>query len=165
MSKPLPTSFLFHDTAETVEPQEMRVERQRKQVAFLEAVGDYGWRTACRIAGCTEQDVHRWCRIYPEFAAAHRATAEATADRLERIVDEIATGERESTPQQMQALQFRLKGLRPDVYRERSQVQVEAVHRAEADGDAGRARALLADWSTPPTRATPDAPSPAPHDA
>lgn len=147
MNRPLPHKFLFSECAESTEPEAMRDERVAKQATWLAAVGAHGWREACRIAGVDEVTPHRWLRAYPDFAAAHRATSEDTAQRLERIIDEVATGERDATPQQMAALQFRLRALRPDVYRERSAVQIDATTRTVGDGDGSRARALLVEWS------------------
>jgi hypothetical protein len=141
------TNFFFAALPEEIESEERRVVRQRKQRVWLENVGTLGWRKACDKADCTEQDVHRWLRIDPDFAAAHRVTQADTAARLERIADEIAAGEREGNPQQMTALVFRLKGLKPETYRERASVAIDATTRVAADGDGGKARALLADWA------------------
>jgi HAMP domain-containing protein len=99
--------------------------------------------------GVTDTIVARWRRTDPQFRAAAAQVNAETADRLERIADAIATGELDGTPTQLQALQFRLRGLRPDVYRERSSVTVDATTRIAADGDGGRARLLLAEWSNP----------------
>ena len=43
-------------------------------------------------------------------------------------------------------LQFRLRALRPDLYRERASVTLAAAASGES-GSAGRARLLLAEWS------------------
>lgn len=157
MTDKIPTTFLFAETAESVEPADRRVKREERMAAWLEAVGPRGWREACRIAGVEESQVHRWFRLYPEFAAAHKATASETALRLERIADEIAVGDREANPSQVTLLQFRLRGLRPDTYRDRASVQVDATTRTLVEGDGGRARLLLAEWSTPPSHSLPAA--------
>lgn len=115
---------------------------------WLETVGAQGWRAACEAAGVSDAQVHRWRRMFPEFAARHDATSAETATRLEGIVDAIATGEIDATPAQVTLLQFRLKGLRPEVYRDRASVQVDQRTTLAADaGEGGRARLLLAEWT------------------
>lgn len=143
------TEFFFDGLPDEGEAESVREERRRKQGVWLRTVGVSGWRAACEAADVTDGTVARWRRTDAQFRrAADQANAE-TADRLERIADAIATGEMDGTPTQLQALQFRLRGLRPDVYRERSSVTVDATTRMAADGDGGRARLLLAEWTTP----------------
>jgi hypothetical protein len=155
MSKPLPTNFLFHSVETAAdEGADADAVRVRKAV-WIDTVGSGGWRGACAAAGVSEQQVVRWLRIDPEFREAHRLTSQETASRLERVIDEIAAGDRDATPQQIAALQFRLRGLRPDVYRDRSTVQVDQTTRVEV-GDGGRARLLLAEWSGAADRAPSD---------
>lgn len=114
---------------------------------WLEVYEVAGWRAATEATGIHGSDITRWLRRHAEFRAAFDAARESTATRLEAVVDEIATGERDATSQQVQMLMFRLRGLRPDVYRERSSVSVDATTRTEG-GEGGRARLLLAEWST-----------------
>lgn len=144
----LTSSDFFYDldlTATEDAPQ--RDDRRRRMGLWLDAVGTMGWRRACEAASVTEQQIVRWLRLYPEFRAAHETISREIADRLERVLDEIAAGEREATPTQVTALQFRLRGLRPDLYRDRASVQIDATTRAAGDGDGGRARSMLAEWS------------------
>lgn len=145
-----PTNFLFHELPEPVEGVERREKRERQMVVWLETVGARGWRAAGEAAGITDEQVFRWFRLYPDFKAAHEQTRDATAVRLEAIVDAIATGEVDATPAQVTLLQFRLKGLRPEVYRERSAIAIgTTAGGATGDGgEAGRARLLLAEWTT-----------------
>lgn len=147
MARQIPTEFLFAETAASVEPTDKRAKRLEKQAIWIEAVGREGWVRACAAAGVDEPMVWRWLRLYPEFAEAYRATREETALRLERVLDGIATGEEEGTPTQMTALQFRLRGLKPDTYRDRSSVSVDSTVRLAAQGDGSRARVLLAEWT------------------
>lgn len=147
MRNRIPTNFFFDSIPNDIEPVEIAEKRRVRQAAWLEAVGPYGWRKACEIAGVESAQVMRWLRIYPEFAVAHAATSTDTAQRLEVILDAVAAGELEATPAQMQALQFRLRGLRPEVYRDRSSVTVDATTRTVIDGDGGRARLMLAEWT------------------
>lgn len=143
------TEFFFDGLPDEGETETVREERRRKQAIWLRTMGVRGWNAACEAAGVTDTIVARWRRTDPQFRAAAAQVNAETADRLERIADAIATGELEGTPTQLQALQFRLRGLRPDVYRERASVTVDATTRIAADGDGGRARLLLAEWSSP----------------
>ena len=117
---------------------------------WLETVGPQGWRAASAAAGVSDEQVFRWARAYPEFREAMAMTSAETALRLERTVDAIATGEIDASPTMLNAAQFRLRGLRPDVYRERASVQVDATTRSVGDGDGTRARLLLAEWTCGP---------------
>lgn len=150
-------NFFFDCVPNDPQDAPLKARRRAKQGVWLDAVGASGWRAACDAAGCSQQDVVRWLRIDPEFAAAYRTVQADIAVRLERIADEIAAGEIDATPSQLSALTFRLRGLRPDMYRDRSTVQVDATTRA-ADGDGSRARAMLEEWAAtkqPPAPATP----------
>jgi hypothetical protein len=147
MTRQIPTEFLFAESAASVEPADKRAQRLQRQAVWLEVVGARGWVKACAAAGVDEPTAYRWLRLYPEFAEAYRMTREETALRLERVLDGIATGDEEGTPTQMSALQFRLRGLRPEVYRERSSVSVDSTVRVAATGDGSRARVLLAEWT------------------
>ena len=139
---------MFDSIPESAEPKPLAVKREAQQAAWIEAVGPHGWRRACEIAGVGPEQVHRWLRMDPAFAERHAATMVETATRLETIVDAIATGEIDATPAQVTLLQFRLKGLRPEVYRDRASVQVDQrTTLAAAEGDGGRARLLLAEWT------------------
>lgn len=147
MAKQLPATILFDSLPESVEPPAMADKRERQMAVWLDTVGAQGWRAACEAAGVGDAQVHRWMRMYPEFAERHKATSAETATRLEGIVDAIATGEIDATPAQVTLLQFRLKGLRPEVYRDRASVQVDQRTTLSAEvGEGGRARLLLAEW-------------------
>jgi hypothetical protein len=148
MAKQLSSDILFDSLPQAAEPQKLADKREMQMATFLDAVGPHGWRAACDAAGIGEAQVHRWLRLYPDFAERHRETMGATATRLECIVDAIATGEIDATPAQVTLLQFRLKGLRPEVYRDRSSVQVDQRTTLSAEaGEGGRARLLLAEWT------------------
>ena len=129
-----------------VAPAYTRTEgRRAKQEAFLANL-KHGWERACDASGANPAEVARWRRTDNDFAEKWRDHEVRISAELERIADEIARGEREGTPTQMSALTLRLKALRPDVYRERSSVQVDQRTTIALDGDASRARLLLAEW-------------------
>lgn len=147
MSNKIPTKFFFDALPEDAEPQTMAVERERRQAEWLHAYEVGGWRRAGEQTGVSDETVLRWLRVYPDFAAAHANASAAITLRLERIIDEIAMGDDPGSAVQLQAIQFRLKALRPDVYRERSTVQVDQRLSVASDGEGGRARLMLAEWS------------------
>lgn len=120
--------------------------RKAKQDVFLTSLASLGWRKACEQAGCHQTDILRWKRTDNNFAERLQNADAEIAANLEAIVDEIARGEREATPVQVQLLQFRLKALKPETYRERSSVQVDQRTTIAMDGDGARARMLLAEW-------------------
>jgi len=119
--------------------------RAARQEAFLANL-KHGWETACKASGASSADVSRWRRTDKDFADKWRDHEFRISEELERIVDAIAKGETEGTPTQMVALTLRLKALRPDMYRERSTVQVDQRTTIALEGDASRARVLLAEW-------------------
>ena len=120
--------------------------RKARQDAFLTSLASLGWRKACEAADCCQTDVLRWKRTDKNFAERLQIADSEIAASLEAIVDEIARGEREATPVQVQLLQFRLKALKPETYRERSSVQVDQRTTIALDGDGARAKMLLAEW-------------------
>jgi len=124
------------------------VERRRaRQDAFLQALPSGGWRRATAEARIEDNDVLRWMRTDADFRERLAQANAAIAAHLESIIDEIARGERQADSVQLNALTFRLKALRPEVYRERSSVTVDQRTTVALEGDAGRARMLLAEWS------------------
>lgn len=121
--------------------------RRERMARWLDVYATAGWREACAATGCADADVLRWRRLHPEFREAMEARNDAVALALEEMADAIAKGEVTATTPQVQMIQFRLRGLRPEVYRERSSVEVKAAAAAATEGDAGRARLLLAEWT------------------
>lgn len=144
-------SFFFDLDYSKAEPLSQREDRHRRMAMWLQSVGTRGWRGACAEAGVREEQIVRWRRLHPEFREACESVSREIADRLERTLDEIADGSVEASPTQLAALQFRLRGLRPEVYRDRSSVTVDATTRIDGGGDGGRARLLLAEWTAPST--------------
>ena len=129
----------------------VRAEREQERAAWLAAYRRGGWREAEAVTGVQPETVHDWITASPSFRDAFHACREAVADRLERIADGIASGEATATPAQVTMLQFRLRGLRPEVYRERASIQVDQRTTLSADGDGSRARLLLAEWGGNPS--------------
>lgn len=140
---PVSASLAFESVAHN--PTRMEG-RRAKQEAFLANLSR-GWATACEASGANPAEVARWRRSDSEFAERWKEHEVAISAELERIADEIARGEREGTPTQMAALTLRLKALRPDTYRDRSSVQVDQRTTVALEGEASRARVLLAEWT------------------
>lgn len=120
--------------------------RKARQDAFLQALPSGGWRRATESVGVADTDVLRWMRTDADFRERLAQANAAIAAHLESIVDEIARGERQADSVQLNALTFRLKALKPETYRERSSVSVDQRTTVALEGDAGRARSLLAEW-------------------
>jgi len=138
---------MFDAIPQDAEPAEMSVRRERQQAAFLAALGPRGWRAALAEAGVGDEQVYRWLRRDEAFKEALADTRDATALRLEQIADAIASGEQDASPAQVTLLQFRLRGLRPETYRDRASVQVDQRTTIAAEsGDGSKARLLLAEW-------------------
>lgn len=140
-------TFFFESIPVEVDNLAVRQKREVKQGVWLEAYGASGWRAACEAAEVGDEQVMRWIRRDSKFKAAHADAAASVALRLETLVDSIATGEVDATPAQVTLLQFRLKALRPDVYRERASLSVDQrTTLSAAVGEGGRARLMLAEW-------------------
>lgn len=138
---------MFEGLESKAESLPLRERRARQQAAFLDAIGPKGWYPALEAAGVDDEQIYRWLRRDPEFKAAYEDAKATTAVRLERIVDQIAAGEIDAAPAQVTLLQFRLKALRPEVYRDRASVQIDSTVTVAANGDGSRARMLLAEWT------------------
>ena len=140
-------TFFFESIPVEVDNLAVRQKREVKQGMWLEAYAANGWRAACDAADVGDEQVMRWMRRDTKFKQAHADAAASVALRLETLVDAIATGETDATPAQVTLLQFRLKALRPDVYRERASVSVDQRTTLTAGiGEGGRARIMLAEW-------------------
>lgn len=144
---PILTAFEACDLGESLRPrEEVAALKAEERAAWLAAYRRGGWREAEASTGVAADTVHDWLVSSPAFREAFHACREAVADRLERIADGIASGEATATPAQVTMLQFRLRGLRPEVYRERASIQVDQRTTLAVDGDGSRARLLLAEW-------------------
>ena len=127
--------------------EDVSKERRERWAAWLELVGPLGWVEASERSGVEQETAARWIRMYPDFAAEYRAIAPAVVVRLERIVEQIGAGQVVANRDQLAALVVRLKALAPEVYRERSSVDVRAAIAIAAVGSDSRARLMLAEWS------------------
>ena len=145
MSTEFSLATLFDCVELADEPRSMVIKREQMQSDWLEAYAAHGWTAASEATGVADATIMRWMRRDEAFRAAHAAAALSTATRLERVVDAIATGEADATAQQVSMLQFRLRALRPEVYRERASLQIDQ-RTTLAIGEGGRARLLLAEW-------------------
>jgi len=123
-----------------------RIERERVMAEWLAAYREGGWRLARARTDVSDDRVHGWLTLVPAFREAFEGCRDAVADRLERIADSIASGEVAASAAQVTLLQFRLRGLRPEVYRDRVQVDQRTTVAIDG-GDGSRARMLLAEWS------------------
>jgi hypothetical protein len=125
---------------------ERRARAEARWGAWLDGYRRGGWREGEACTGISHPEVMMWLARYPDFRAAFDAAREDTAFRLERIADEIAEGATVGTPAQVQMIQFRLRGLKPEVYKDRAAVTVDQRLSLGGSGDGSRARLLLAEW-------------------
>jgi hypothetical protein len=110
----------------------------------------HGWNRACEIVGISTHTPSSWRGSDPAFRAAHDALNPLIADGLERMIEEVLTGKRQMDKVQMTLLIFRLKALRPALYRERWSVEHSGPDgqpiKVETNGDQQRGMDLLQQW-------------------
>lgn len=115
------------------------VRREAKKGKFLEGFLKCGTKSgACRRADVSASTVATWLEHDPEFAEAFTAVREEYIERLEEEVDRRAfRGVRKNRWFRDQHIEeyreysdllamFRLKALRPEVYRERTEVRQDS---------------------------------------
>ena len=125
------------------------------------------WRDAHADAGVPYGTVCHWEETCPEFRRARAALASELAERHEVTADAIASGAVTATTAQIQALQMRLRALRPAQYRDSARVEVTGANGGAVrleDGSASRAAEMLARFAAAARRPVaalpaPDAPS------
>jgi hypothetical protein len=129
----------------------------RLKAEWLEAFRERGWNGACRLVGISTATPSNWRRSDARFAAACEAAKDGIADLIERRLDDIALGLADAdtvTKGAVTAAVFRLKALRPQVYRDRVSAELSGPgggpipHAGIGPGDAERARELIAQWAT-----------------
>jgi hypothetical protein len=120
--------------------------RTHKKRAWLKAFAN-GPRCAglvvrtCAVIGIHHKTYYDWLATDPDFAAEQETAKEYAIESLESRLDAAALDEEEPN---ITAAIFRLKGLRPEVYRERHEIKVghEEVNRAIEAELQLRAKAL-----------------------
>ena len=138
-------------------PRRTRRQGQNLPAHAVEAVKDAwiavyrrdGWVAACNATGIEQSLPTYWKHHDPAFREAFEEAQPAVADRLERIAEQAIDGRLKLDRSAMTLLIFRLKALRPAMYRERVSLEhtgagggaIKVEH-----GDAGRGAALLAEW-------------------
>lgn len=140
--------------------------REMKKALFLQTLLNNGGHVqqACKAAHCTRTAVGQWRDDDPDFAASWESIQEANVERLEAEVDRRALGyeeeivyKGEKTGETIQRysdvlLMFRLKALRPQLYRDGpragasgSELSAEELDAALTRMMARRAKALAPD--------------------
>lgn len=100
-------------------PEEIRNPKKRALLVALSCCGFLG--RACQAAGVHHSSFYVWRREDGAFAAASREAKACYIEYLEAVADERATkGKRPSDT----LLIFRLKALKPEMYRERHETRV-----------------------------------------
>ena len=117
---------------------------------WLQEFRTLGWAGACEAAGVAISTPSNWRAIDPAFKAKHDALNPTIADGLERMIEEVLSGKRQMDKVQMTLLIFRLKALRPALYRERWSVEHSGPDgqpiKVETNGNAQRGMDLLNQW-------------------
>lgn len=128
-------------------------ERERIQASkerWLREFQTLGWRGACDAVGIDISLPSKWRLADPAFKAAHEALTPLVAEDLERIVEEVIAGRRQMDKVQMTLIIFRLKALKPSLYRERWSVEHSGPDggaiKVEQTGEAQRGMSLLRQW-------------------
>ena len=82
--------------------------------------------STCACAKISTNTFYRWLHEDPAFAAEVKLAKEHAIERLENRLDQAALNAK--NPNVVAAI-FRLKGLRPDLYRERHEITLSRVER------------------------------------
>jgi hypothetical protein len=101
--------------------------RHPQKRALLKALAKSGAvRRACAAAGVHHSTYYEWRNSEPAFAAEVAEAREHYIEWLEQRLDDMATDEKKPN---VVAMIFRLKALRPEVYRERQQITLTRQER------------------------------------
>lgn len=118
---------------------------------WLEAYRLEGWTAACNLVGVCYSTPSWWKHHDIHFREKYEAAQPAVADRMERLAEEVIQGTREMDRSAMTLLIFRLKALRPHLYRDRVSLEHTGAGggaiKVEQQGDAGRGSQLLEEWA------------------
>jgi hypothetical protein len=113
---------------------------------WLEAYRQDGWTAACHLVGVSFSTPSWWKHHDVHFREAFEEAQPAVADRMERLAEECIQGTREMDRAAMTLLIFRLKALRPHLYRDRVSLEHTGAGggaiKVEQQGDAVVAPAL-----------------------
>lgn len=128
-------------------------ERERieaNKARWLQEFRTKGWDGACAAVGVAVSTPSNWRLTDPAFRAAHEALTPLVAEDLERLVEDVIAGKRQMDKVQMTLLIFRLKALKPSLYRERWSVEHSGPDggsiKVEQTGEAQRGMSLLRQW-------------------
>jgi hypothetical protein len=101
--------------------------RHPKKRALLKTLAKSGAvRRACTVAGVHHSTYYEWQHSDPAFATEVTEAREHYIEWLEQRLDDMATDEKKPN---VVAMIFRLKALRPEVYRERHEVNLTRAER------------------------------------
>lgn len=124
------------------------IDAQKEQ--WLQEFQTKGWRGACNAVGISQGTPSNWRLSDPAFRAKHEALTPLVAEDLERLVEEVIAGQRTMDKVQMTLLIFRLKALKPSLYRERWSVEHSGPDggaiKVEQTGEAQHGMTLLKQW-------------------
>lgn len=109
-----------------------------------------GWTAACDLVGVGYSTPSSWKHRDVIFREAFEEAQPAVADRMERLAEEVIQGRREMDRSATLLLIFRLKALRPHMYRDRVSLEHTGAGGGAIkveQGDAGRGAQLLEEWA------------------
>jgi hypothetical protein len=125
-----------------------RIEANKER--WLQEFRTKGWDGACAAVGVAASTPSNWRLTDPAFRAKHEALTPLVAEDLERLVEECIAGKRTLDKVQMTLLIFRLKALKPSLYRERWSVEHSGPDggsiKVEQTGEQQHGMTLLRQW-------------------
>jgi hypothetical protein len=131
-------------------PKSEREAIDAQKERWLQEFQTKGWRGACNAIGISQGTPSNWRLSDPAFRAKHEALTPLVAEDLERLVEEVIAGQRTMDKVQMTLLIFRLKALKPSLYRERWSVEHSGPDggaiKVEQTGEAQHGMTLLKQW-------------------
>lgn len=131
-------------------PNAERATIEGQKERWLQEFRTKGWNGACASVGIAISTPSNWRLTDPAFRAKHEALTPLVAEDLERLVEEVIAGRRVLDKVQMTLLIFRLKALKPSLYRERWSVEHSGPDggsiKVEQTGEAQHGMALLKQW-------------------
>lgn len=151
MNEPQPTSRPTTKRKPGRPTREQAAEMQVLKERWLKEYSLEGWTAACDAVGVDYSTPSRWKHRDVHFREAFEEAQPAVADRMERLAEECILGRREMDRSAMTLLIFRLKALRPHLYRDRVSLEHTGANggaiKVEQQGDPGRGAQLLEEWA------------------